>query len=160
MLLTPITDDAFSRLDEGDDADFYARDRLVDHLDTVALKTIEEVIREIIVEPSPIILDLMASVSSHLSVDLHPKEVIGLGLNPRELEANPALTRFVLHDINKHRALPFSDRRFDVVLNTVSIDYCVTPFDLFSEVARILKPGGVFIVSFSNRMFPSKAVKI
>jgi len=33
------------------------------------------------------------------------------------------------------------------------------PFEVFSEVHRILKPGGSFIVSFSNRMFATKAIK-
>jgi hypothetical protein len=30
----------------------------------------------------------------------------------------------------------------------------------FAEVERVLKPGGLFLVTFSNRMFPEKAVKI
>ena len=33
------------------------------------------------------------------------------------------------------------------------------PFEVFSEVHRILKPGGSFIVSFSNRMFGTKVIK-
>jgi predicted methyltransferase len=32
------------------------------------------------------------------------------------------------------------------------------PEEVFAEVFRVLKPGGVFIVSFSNRMFYEKAV--
>ena len=30
---------------------------------------------------------------------------------------------------------------------------------VFAEVARVLRPGGVFIVSFSNRMFAQKAIR-
>jgi hypothetical protein len=33
--------DAFRRLDDGDDREFYARDRMVSHLDSVALQTVE-----------------------------------------------------------------------------------------------------------------------
>ncbi len=33
------------------------------------------------------------------------------------------------------------------------------PFEVFAEVHRILKDGGSFVVSFSNRMFPTKAIK-
>jgi SAM-dependent methyltransferase len=34
------------------------------------------------------------------------------------------------------------------------------PLEVFREVARILRPGGLFVVVFSNRMFPPKAVRI
>jgi SAM-dependent methyltransferase len=34
------------------------------------------------------------------------------------------------------------------------------PIDVFGEVGRVLKPGGLFLVIFSNRMFPEKAVKV
>ena len=36
----------------------------------------------------------------------------------------------------------------------------VWPVEVFREVNRTLRPGGVFIVTFSNRMFPTKAVRI
>lgn len=42
----------------------------------------------------------------------------------------------------------------------VSVDYLVQPFEVFREVGRVLRPGGLFLVIFSNRMFPSKAVRI
>jgi SAM-dependent methyltransferase len=66
----------------------------------------------------------------------------------------------LLHDLNNNPHLPFPDNYFDVVLNTVSVDYMIQPFQVFSEVGRILKPGGLFLVIFSNRMFPQKAVKV
>jgi hypothetical protein len=34
------------------------------------------------------------------------------------------------------------------------------PVEVFKEVGRILKPGGLYLVIFSNRMFPPKAIKI
>ncbi len=45
-------------------------------------------------------------------------------------------------------------------MNSVSVDYLVRPFEIFLEVGRVLKPGGLFLVIFSNRMFPQKAVKV
>jgi SAM-dependent methyltransferase len=39
------------------------------------------------------------------------------------------------------------------------VEYLVRPFELFEEVARVLKPGGPFIVTFSNRWFPPKVIR-
>jgi SAM-dependent methyltransferase len=152
--------DAFSRKDESDDSRFYGRDRFVEHLDAVALRTVEKLIDTLVVEKRPAILDLMAGWDSHIPKTVDADEVVGLGLNENELSGNDALTEVVLHDLNKDAVLPFEDNRFDVVLNTVSVDYLIKPFDVFREVGRVLKPGGLFLVIFSNRMFPEKAVKI
>lgn len=35
---------------------------------------------------------------------------------------------------------------------------CASHFQVFAEVFRILRPGGVFIVSFSNRLFYEKGI--
>jgi SAM-dependent methyltransferase len=86
--------------------------------------------------------------------------VVGLGLNQNELARNRALTEWVIHDLNRDPRLPFPDGMFDVVLNTVSVDYITQPVEVFREVGRILKPGGLFLVTFSNRMFERKATKI
>lgn len=37
-------------------------------------------------------------------------------------------------------------------------NYCIIKFQVLAEVFGILKPGGVFIVSFSNRLFYEKAI--
>ncbi len=152
--------DAFQRLVEGDDREYYARDRMVSHLDSLALQTVERLIGELLVEESPVILDLMAAWDSHIPADVRPARVVGLGLNLSELEANPCLDAAVIHDLNRNPRLPFEDDTFDIVLNTASVDYMTRPLDVFQEVARVLKPGGLFLVIFSNRMFPEKAVRI
>jgi SAM-dependent methyltransferase len=86
--------------------------------------------------------------------------MVGLGLNYHELARNEACNAFVIHDLNKDPDLPFDDRTFDVILNTVSVDYMTRPFEIFADVGRVLKPGGLFLVTFSNRMFETKATKI
>lgn len=159
--MSPIfSDDAFSRLDDTDDATFYAKDRFVSHLDSLAISTVEYIIGSLIVEDQPAILDLMAGWDSHIPKTLKPSEVVGLGLNENELKQNAGLTEYVLHDINRDPRLPFPDNRFDAVINTVSVDYMTRPVPVFEEVARILKPGGLFLVIFSDRMFPQKAFKL
>lgn len=155
-----LPEDAFSRRDESDDALFYARDRFVSHIDSLALSTVEKIIGTLIPEKNPVILDLMASWDSHIPETLHPARVIGLGLNENELAANKVLSEFIIHDLNKNPRLPFEDNTFDAVINTVSVDYMTRPVEVFREVGRILKPGGLYLVIFSNRLFPPKAVKI
>jgi len=159
--LSPIfDDDAFSRIDASDDRDFYARDRFVDHLDSLALSTVEKIIGTLIVEKDPMILDLMAGWNSHVPASLSTAKVTGLGLNDSELKANKSLSEYILHDLNEDPHLPFPDNFFDAVINTVSVDYMIRPIQVFQEAGRILKPGGLFLVIFSNRMFPQKAVRI
>jgi SAM-dependent methyltransferase len=86
--------------------------------------------------------------------------MVGLGLNQVELMENPDLDEFVVHDVNRNPELPFENDSFDAVLITVSAQYLTKPIETFAQVNRILRPGGVFIVSFSNRMFATKAVLI
>jgi SAM-dependent methyltransferase len=150
----------FSRLDESDDLEFYSLDRFVSHLDSLALTTVQKIIENLVVEERPVILDLMAGWDSHLPEGLHTARLVGLGLNQNELQGNRALTEYRIHDLNRDPTIPFPDRTFDAVLNTVSIDYLTHPLRIFEEVNRVLKPGGLFLVIFSNRMFPEKAVKI
>lgn len=153
-------ENAFSRLDSSDDRLFYATDRFVSHLDSLALATVERIIGTLIVEENPVVLDLMASWDSHIPRHVKPSKVVGLGLNRHELENNKMLSEIVLHDLNKVPMLPFPGSTFHVVINTVSVDYMTKPLPVFREVGRILQPGGLFLVIFSNRMFPEKAVKI
>ena len=152
--------DAFSRLDETDDALFYARERCVYHMDARARQTLQRVIETLCVEAEPVILDLMASWHSHIPDTLQPAELVGLGLGETELEQNERLDRYLLHDLNQQPVLPLGDASFDVVLNTASVDYLTRPFEVFAEVARVLKPGGLFLVTFTNRLFSEKAVKL
>jgi len=102
----------------------------------------------------------MSSWRTHWPAN-HPKEkIVGLGLNQVELKENPDLDGFVVHDVNKDLELPFEDESFDAVVITVSAQYLTSPIETFAQVNRVLRPGGVFIVSFSNRMFATKAVLI
>ena len=152
--------DSFSRQDEQEDGLFYARPRLLPHLDSRALATVERVIGALIVEERSHILDLMASFDSHIPESVQAAGVVGLGLNAEELERNEALTEHIVHDLNQDPTLPFEEGQFDVVLNTVSVDYLTRPIEVFREVGRVLRPGGLHLVLFSNRMFPTKVVKI
>jgi len=80
-------------------------------------------------------------------------------MNERELSANPQATSTVVHDLNVEPRLPFDDGRFDAVTCCVSVDYLIRPVEVFAEVRRVLVPGGVFVCTFSNRCFPTKAIR-
>ena len=55
--------------------------------------------------------------------------------------------------------MPFPDAAFDAVVCCVSVDYLTRPVEVFGEVARVLRPGGAFVCTFSNRCFPTKAIR-
>jgi len=151
---------AFQRDDDRDDAFYYKVDRFVPHLDAEALRVVSSIIDALVTEDRPEVLDLMASWDSHLGDERRAERVVGLGLNRHELDANPALDELIVHDLNRDPTLPFADASFDVVLNTVSVDYLTRPFEVVAEVGRVLRPGGLFLVLFSNRFFPEKVVRV
>ena len=81
-------------------------------------------------------------------------------MNAVEMGDNPQLDEYVVHDVNRTSRLPFEDGSFDGVILTVSVQYLTRPAETFRDVARVLKPGAPLVVTFSNRMFPTKAVRI
>ena len=157
--MPPYPPDAFERVDESDDALFYTMPRMVVHIDDHAIAAVSGLFRELI-PPDSVVLDLMSSWRSHWPAG-HPKaRLTGLGMNAEEMEDNPDLDDYLVHDVNKDPHLPFEEDTFDATVLTVSAQYLTSPVETFRQVNRVLKPGGVFIVSFSNRMFPTKAVRI
>ena len=154
-----FSDRPFGRRDENEDAVFYERARRVHHIDDTAIGLVSRLYGRLI-RPGSDVLDLMGSWASHLPPGLELKGLTVLGMNAEELQANPRATERCVHDLNLQPALPFADGRFDAVVCTVSVEYLVRPFEVFADVARILKPGGLFIHTFSNRWFPPKVIRI
>jgi len=149
----------FQREDESSDAEFYTMPRLVVHIDDGAIVAVGRLFQQLIPENAEV-LDLMSSWRTHWPED-HPRaRIVGLGMNAAEMADNPQLSEYLLKDINADPSLPFDDKSFDAVVITVSVQYLTQPVIIFSEVSRILRPGGVFIVTFSNRCFPTKAVRV
>ena len=150
----------FDREDESPDGRFYGPPRLVTHIDDGAVAAVSDLYAELGVDGSASeprrVLDLMSSWVSHLWTA--PAELVVLGMNPTELEANPQATERVVRDLNVDPTLPFEDASFDAVLCCVSVDYLVHPVEVLREAARVLRPGAPVVLTFSNRCFPSKAV--
>ncbi len=150
---------AFDRDDSGPDADFYRTDRFVGHVDTTAGRNLSGLYKSLL-HPGETVLDLMAGWQSHIPEDLELEMLHGIGLNKNELKDNPGLSGFTLQDLNQNPTLEFKDHFFDAVICSLSVEYLSNPIPVFKEVARVLKPGGLFAVSFSNRWFEPKAINI
>lgn len=145
----------FDRADESADDRFYAVDRLVTHIDARAIAAVTELYDELRLTGE--VLDLCSSWISHFSAP--PRRLVALGMNPAELAANEAAAEWIVHDLNRQPTMPFADASFDAVTCCVSVDYLTKPLEVFAEVARVLRPGGVFVCTFSNRCFPTKAIR-
>jgi hypothetical protein len=151
--------DALSRSDEAPDSLFYSKPRYVQHIDDTAIEMVKNTYARFLTNDMRV-LDLMSSWTSHLPENLSFSRLAGLGLNEQELRRNPRLTEAVVQDLNVSPVLPFESNSFDAVVCTASVEYLVDPIAVFKEVARVLRPEGHFVVTFSNRWFPTKTIKI
>lgn len=154
MLLRP---EQRTKLDDTDDSLFYSIPRFVTHVDEGFIQQLTQLYRDRL-QPNSRILDLMSSHISHLPEEIEFAHVEGHGMNQEELARNPRFDRYFTQDLNKNPKLPLADEDFDAVLICVSVQYLQYPDAIFSEIHRILKPGGIAIISFSNRMFYQKAI--
>ncbi|MDZ7959889.1 MAG: class I SAM-dependent methyltransferase [Aulosira sp. DedQUE10] len=146
------------KLDDTNDKLFYDYPRFVTHVDEAFIKQLTDVYRDRL-KPNTRILDMMSSWVSHLPEEMQFAHIEGHGLNAEELARNPRLNHYFVQDINANPQLPLQDEDFDAVINCVSVQYIQYPEAIFAEIHRILKPGGVAILSFSNRMFFQKAIQ-
>ncbi len=151
----------FDRSDDSPDTQFYGPLRLVTHIDDGAIAAVGELYDELGLcgDLAGPIIDLMSSWISHFRKK--PSSLTVLGMNDAELAANPMADTRVIFDLNVDPPplLPFDDGSFAGAVCCVSVDYLVRPIELFDEIARIVQPGGVFVCTFSNRCFPTKAIR-
>jgi hypothetical protein len=154
-----LPEGAFDKLDEEPDERFYEPPRLVTHIDENAVAALCEFYRRVL-PAGGTLLDLMSSWVSHLPAEIGYAEIIGHGMNATELAANPRLSRWFVQNLNRDPHLPFAAASVDAAMIAVSIQYLQQPVAVLREVARVLRPEGPLIVSFSNRCFWTKAVAI
>lgn len=155
------TDADFRRQDESNDENFYNMPRLVTHIDDSAIKAISAFYGFQFAQAPQgeySVLDICSSWISHYPKDLRAKRVAVTGMNEKELAANKQATEYVAKDLNVDPKFSYGDNEFDFVTNVVSVDYLSRPREIFQEIHRVMKPGGVAIMSFSNRCFASKAI--
>ena len=145
----------FDRIDPSPDAQFYGPPRLVTHIDQGAIAAVGAPYEDLGLDGE--VLDLMSSWVSHFRRS--PRRLIVLGMNASELASNQMAAGRVIHDLNATPSLPFAGGSFDAVTCCVSVDYLVRSVEVFKDVARVVRPGGLFVCTFSNRLFPTKAVR-
>ena len=155
--LASLPPQAFARHDETPDQEFYRFERLVTHIDAAAVAAVTQLYRQFL-PAGGAVLDLMSSWVSHLPAEVQYGRVAGLGMNARELAQNPRLTDHLVQNLNQQPHLPYGDAEFDGAGICVSVQYLTRPADVFTELARVLRPGAPLVVTFSNRCFPDKAV--
>jgi SAM-dependent methyltransferase len=148
-------DGFFARADETPDRVFYDPVRLVTHIDDRAIRAVGALYCELGIDGN--VLDLMSSWVSHF--ESRPRRLTVLGMNGAELDHNPMAAVRVVHDLNADPTLPFADATFDAAVCCVSVDYLVRPVEVFRSVGRVLRSGSVFACTFSNRLFPTKAIR-
>ncbi|MEL7330034.1 MAG: class I SAM-dependent methyltransferase [Cyanobacteria bacterium J06559_1] len=148
-----------NKLDPSDDGLFYAQPRFVTHVDEGFIAQLTKLYRDRI-PPNSRVFDMMSSWVSHLPGDVTYAHVEGHGLNAEELARNKQLDHYFVQNLNENQTLPLESNSFDAVVNTVSVQYVQYPEKVFAEVYRVLKPGGIAIFSFSNRMFYQKAIAL
>jgi len=157
---------SFGRLDSKPDSIFYTDPRFVEHVDDNAVQTMTSYISSpstSLFKKGDRVLDLCSSWNSHIDPNIANQlelDVVGLGMNEKELKSNKLLKNWNVVDLNAgpRTKLPYDDKVFDVVLCQLSIDYLIYPLDVMKEVGRVLKSGGDVVILISNRLFLQKAV--
>lgn len=152
-------DHFFERRDNSPDSFFYAKPRLVHHIDDTAADMVRQIHTRFLKNHSSV-LDLMSSWQTHIPDSFLYKKICGLGMNAIELQNNKGLSDYVVHDLNESPTLPFDNSLYNTVICSLSVEYLVRPLAVFEEVARVLKPGGYFVVTFSNRWFEPKSIRL
>lgn len=150
----PYSPSDFTRMDESNDSIFYSTPRLVTHIDDAAIGALTGYYASVFQDGDDV-LDICSSWISHYPKDWKGGNVVGLGMNQYELRSS-----FNVQDLNQDPNFPYQDESFDKVTCVVSVDYLTKPREIFSEIGRVLRPGGMGIVSISNRCFPTKAWKL
>jgi SAM-dependent methyltransferase len=145
------------RRDDRPDTEFYSDPRFVVHADDAFLARLTDLYADV-VPGGGRVFDAMSSWVSHLP-DENYEHVVGHGLNDAELAANDRLDDYFVQDLNADQALPLADDSIDAVLCALSVQYLQYPAAVFQEFRRVVAADGVLVVSFTDRMFPTKAVR-
>ncbi|MDH4980676.1 class I SAM-dependent methyltransferase [Hyphomicrobium sp. D-2] len=104
--------------------------------------------------PESTVLDLGAGAGIVKQMDFRngpqgrlAARICGVDLDPR-VEQNPCLDEGRRADGG---SIPYADTSFDLVFADNVLEHLSTPAEVFSEVARVLKPDGLFLFKTPNK---------
>jgi SAM-dependent methyltransferase len=159
-----------SKIDTSNDINFYQTPKLVTHTDDAFIQTLQGVYRDYLPTTDDgdglLILDIMSSHISHLPSERKFQRVDVHGMNAEELQQNVARQstngQAFVRNLNHNPSfvgLIDNTACYDAVLCCVGVQYLENAEAVFADVGRLLRPGGVVIVSFTNRFFYEKALQ-
>jgi len=101
------------------------------------------------IKPDAVVLDLGAGagIVAQMNFKGLAKKVCGVDLDPRVVE-NLMLDEGRVSDAGE---IPYGDALFDVVFSDNVFEHLDEPLAVYKEVARVLKPGGVFLFKTPNK---------
>ncbi len=101
-------------------------------------------------KPESVILDLGAGRGKTPILNFRGsvRRVVGVDVDSGVLENSHLDERYV---ITAGQPLEFPDGTFDVIFSCNVLEHVVDPDPLFSEIHRVLKPGGIFLAKTSNK---------
>lgn len=133
---------------------------LLDHeIDPVFKKRAEFIFKEIEREKPGAVLDVGCGrgfYTKALTQYKFIKKIVGLDTNPKYLNVaakinNSVRVRFVEGSIY---ALPFKESLFDLIICSEVLEHLINERRALAEMSRVLKPGGVLLITVPNRHFP------
>ena len=106
-------------------------------LDDAAIAAVRDLYSDLAIDGR--VLDLCGASDGHF--DVPPDELI-------RYDGDPDDGRF-----------PFEDGAFDDVVCSGTVGSMIRPLETFAEVARVLRPGGRFVCTFSSRLHAETAIR-
>ncbi|PJI89785.1 class I SAM-dependent methyltransferase [Sphingomonas koreensis] len=100
-------------------------------------------------KPNSVVLDLGAGAGIVAEMDFRGQaaRICGVDLDPRVID-NPMLDEGKVADGG---SIPYPDASFDLVFSDNVVEHLDMPEQVFAEVRRVLKPGGLFLFKTPNR---------
>src|SRR5690606_13572805 len=107
----------------------------------------EEILRHVGLDSLVLDLGAGAGIVPQMNFKGLVGQVCGVDLDPR-VETNPILDEGRVADAG---GIPYPDNMFDLVFSDNVVEHLDDPAEVFTEVARVLKPGGLFLFKTPNR---------
>ncbi len=149
-----------SEMREGSQSDFRDVVNETPYLEWAPGQMIEQKLATLLPEGAKV-LDLMSGKFSYVPAASQASEVIGVGLNDKEMALNKKLTSYRVQDVNEKPAFPEEWKgRFDAVVMTSGAAYAEDLPSLFRAAAETLKEGGTLFVAYNPDYYSPEATAV